>query len=58
MDKKPDAKSEKMKKQLEALENLDISGLSDEDLESVAGGAQDGFEGDCNSVWCCSNGTG
>ncbi|HEY3571439.1 MAG TPA: hypothetical protein VGP73_26165 [Thermoanaerobaculia bacterium] len=35
-----------VKEQISQLENVDLDSLSDEDLESVAGGC---------SVWCCSS---
>lgn len=41
-----DDKIAKVKEQLSKLENVDLESLSDEELESVAGGC---------SVWCCSH---
>ncbi|MEM7482688.1 MAG: hypothetical protein AAF481_16040 [Acidobacteriota bacterium] len=46
--------SDDVKKGLDKLENVDITEISDEDLEGVSGGAEID-EGDCDSWWCCSN---
>lgn len=45
-----------VKKGLDRLEDLEVAELSDEDLDSVAGGNTE-LDGDidCNSNWCCSN---
>lgn len=49
-------------KGLDRLEEVEVSELTDNDLDSVAGGIEEsgatvGFAADtCNSSWCCSNG--
>lgn len=41
-----------LKDGLDKLENMEIEELTDEDLESVAGGAEESC-----STWCCSDGS-
>ncbi|HEV2845046.1 MAG TPA: hypothetical protein VG477_09390 [Thermoanaerobaculia bacterium] len=50
----------KIKDGLDRLEEVEVSELTDKDLDSVAGGNETDLvaEGPCNSSWCCSNGGG
>lgn len=45
-DKEREEKLAQVREQISKLEGVDVDSLSDEDLESVAGGC---------SVWCCSD---
>ena len=44
-------KKDQLKDGLAKLDEIDVDELTDEDLESVAGGA------DMCSLWCCSDGS-
>jgi hypothetical protein len=48
------AMSEREMDKMAGIDNLEIEPLSDEALESVAGGASDGSSGSCCSCCACS----
>lgn len=55
-----DEKKDQIQQGLGRLEDVQVSELTDQDLDSVAGGDDTARldEGPCNSTWCCSNGGG
>lgn len=54
-----DENKDQVKDALDHLDKVEVDALTDQDLDSVAGGTefeqQAGFAGSCNSTWCCSN---
>ena len=43
---------EELGQEIDRLENIEVEELSEGDLESIAGGAE---EAECSSTWCCTS---